>query len=385
MTGRYRQVAAATAVWLASWGSPLAGQAVGTLGIGASVVEYDGFLPSRAAVLAPALRFDAANVSLGAQAGWTVFESGHHVFQGTAAAAWLSPPRGWWRVELSGSAGASKYAAEPGSGHALGGARVHFFGRQGGGSLGATTGVSSEGAGLGRVPVEISVAGWSVRNRVALVGSVSATWIGPDRYVDVLGAVRWSGARVELEAKAGARPWTASPVRVGDAHVGVFGEVSALVPLARRIALTLSGGSYASDPVRRVLAAKYFTAGLRLDLLGRSGLPIPSIAVALARAERRVSADAGGVQLEIAESGNPRTVRVQVRGAQSVELMGDFTDWAPVALTRSGDGAWEIRLTVPPGVYRLNVRVDGGRWVAPAGTRLERTEFGGPVGVVVVP
>lgn len=383
MTGRCRHAAAAVAVWLVPLGSPLVGQTVGTLGIGASIIEYDGFLTSGAAVLAPAFRFETANFSLGGQASWTVFESGNQVLQGTAAAAWLSAPRGWWRVELSGSVGASKYAAEPGSGHVLAGTRVHFSGQQSGGWVGVTTG-GSFGA-VARVPVEIAVAGWSVRNRVALVGTVTATWLGSDRHVDLLGAVRWSGARVELEARAGARPWTASREGVGDARAGVYGEVSAVVPLVERIAVTLSGGSYPSDPVRKVLAAKYATVGLRLNVGGRAGSPVSIVAAAMARAERAPSADASRARLAVAASGHPRMLRVHVSGAKSVELMGDFSDWETVALTRVGAAVWEVRLPLPPGVHRVNVRVDGGPWLVAAGTRLERTEFGGAVGVVVVP
>ena len=89
--------------------------------------------------------------------------------------------------------------------------------------------------------------------------------------------------------------------------------------------------------------------------------------------------------MEIALSGYRGALRVHVRGVQSVELMGDFTDWQSVALTRIGADIWEIRLTVAPGVHRLNIRIDGGPWLVPQGTRLEETEFGGAVGIVVIP
>ena len=72
-------------------------------------------------------------------------------------------------------------------------------------------------------------------------------------------------------------------------------------------------------------------------------------------------------------------------GAASVEIMGDFTDWQTVQLTRTGDTTWEIQLPLTRGVHRVNIRVDGGRWLVPAGTRLEQTEFGDAVGVVVIP
>jgi hypothetical protein len=55
-----------------------------------------------------------------------------------------------------------------------------------------------------------------------------------------------------------------------------------------------------------------------------------------------------------------------------------------VPLLRTSDDTWEITLRVPAGTYRLDVRADGGPWLAPRGTRLQRDEFGGEVGILVV-
>ncbi len=52
---------------------------------------------------------------------------------------------------------------------------------------------------------------------------------------------------------------------------------------------------------------------------------------------------------------------------------------------RGGAGTWQARVHASPGGYRLNIRVDGGPWLVPRGTRLEQTEFGGAVGVIVIP
>ncbi len=54
-----------------------AAQTVGSLGVGASYIKYDGFLASGAAVVAPSLRFDSRRVSLAGQGSWAVFESGN--------------------------------------------------------------------------------------------------------------------------------------------------------------------------------------------------------------------------------------------------------------------------------------------------------------------
>jgi hypothetical protein len=64
--------------------------------------------------------------------------------------------------------------------------------------------------------------------------------------------------------------------------------------------------------------------------------------------------------------------------------MGDFTDWAPVALVRVAPGVWEVELAIPAGVHRANIRINGGPWTARAGThRADRVR--GAVGLLVVP
>jgi hypothetical protein len=55
-----------------------------------------------------------------------------------------------------------------------------------------------------------------------------------------------------------------------------------------------------------------------------------------------------------------------------------------VTLKQAGAGTWEILLPLAPGVHRVNVRLDGGPWIVPAGTRSEPSDFGGVVGVIVV-
>jgi hypothetical protein len=86
----------------------------------------------------------------------------------------------------------------------------------------------------------------------------------------------------------------------------------------------------------------------------------------------------------LTEPNGTRTLRLRVPGAAVVELMADFTDWTPIELAPGGDGAWTFNVFIAPGVHRLNVRVDGGPWVAPPGLTVVRDEFGGEVGLLVV-
>jgi hypothetical protein len=360
---------------------PAAGQATGTIGVGASYIEYDGFLSTTAAVLAPAFRFDTPRLSFGSQASWTAFESGNGVVQANAAAAWLTTARGRWRLELSGAAGGSKYASEPSSGHLIGGARLHLLGEQGGGWLGISGGRLLGSPAL--TPVELTVAGWRVAGRVTLVGTVTTAALGQARHLDLLGALRWTGSRVELEARLGARPWVRSAGVAGDAITGGYGDATVTFSLGPRVGLALSAGSYPSDPVRRLLGARYLSAGIRVRALGVGTAPSPLL-VPPARL-RGSEAAADETRLEILGSGEVRTVRVRAPGRRSVELRGDFTDWEPIAMTEVGAGNWETSRPIPAGVHRIAVRFDGGPWLAPPGTRAERTEFGDLVGIIVVP
>lgn len=379
VTIRRRRAVATLAACCSCFGSPLDAQTTATLDVSASFVEYDGFLPSGAAVFSSALRHDGRSVSAGGAAGWTVFESGNQILQATAAAAWLNSPRSdRWRLELAAASGISKYAEEPVSGHVLGRTRLHLLRERTGGWLSIATG-SSSGDSAG-VPLELSAAAWSLQEDLTLVGTIAAVRLAQYRHMDLQGTARWTRAPVELEIRFGARPWTRPTVEWS----GLYGDASLLLSLGRRISVAVGGGSYPSDPIRGLLAARYVNAGIRVRFAGADAGQTSAAAATIAAVRRLAPDDTRRARLEIAPSGNPRTIRVYAPGARTVELMGDFTDWQPVALMRGDVGAWETRLPLAAGVHRVNVRIDGGGWIVPAGARPESSEFGGQVGVVVV-
>jgi hypothetical protein len=87
----------------------------------------------------------------------------------------------------------------------------------------------------------------------------------------------------------------------------------------------------------------------------------------------------------VAGTGGPVTLRVRpVGAARQVEVMGDFTEWQPVALEQRG-AAWERALAVSPGPHRVLVRVDGGPWQPPGNVAVADDDFGSTVGLIVVP
>ena len=70
--------------------------------------------------------------------------------------------------------------------------------------------------------------------------------------------------------------------------------------------------------------------------------------------------------------------------AESVELMGDVTEWTVTQMTRSKNGRWRAELKLSPGVHRMMVRADHGSWIAPPGYPVGNDDFGSPVGMIVV-
>ena len=75
---------------------------------------------------------------------------------------------------------------------------------------------------------------------------------------------------------------------------------------------------------------------------------------------------------------------VRVARVESVDLMGDFTDWAPVTMVRRGRDLWELTLPIAAGRHQINIRADGGKWVAPPGLPKTNDMFSGEVGVLIV-
>jgi hypothetical protein len=80
-----------------------------------------------------------------------------------------------------------------------------------------------------------------------------------------------------------------------------------------------------------------------------------------------------------------RIVTVRLRSAKVVELMSDFTDWEPVSMSQTPNGDWTIERAIAPGTHRVAIRADGGLWRVPPNLPSVTDEFGGEVGLLVVP
>lgn len=70
--------------------------------------------------------------------------------------------------------------------------------------------------------------------------------------------------------------------------------------------------------------------------------------------------------------------------AESVELMGDATSWVVTQMQRHSNGRWRAELRLTPGMHRIIVRSDGGKWIAPPGLPVGNDDYGTPAGMILI-
>ena len=70
-------------------------------------------------------------------------------------------------------------------------------------------------------------------------------------------------------------------------------------------------------------------------------------------------------------------ITYQAPNASLVELSGDFDRWKPAAFDQVRPGVWETNIVAAPGTYHVNLRVNGGRWLAPPGLPQTEDDFNG--------
>jgi len=377
---RCHSAVVAATVYIIASGNTLAAQTAGTVDFGASWVDYQGFLGSGALYITPTLRYNTANVSLGASGSYVVFESGNRILQGLGAAAWRTRLTDRLRAEFSGSAGINVYADNPGYGHLLGRARLHYDRATSGIWTGAAAGQSYFGS-TATTPLQLELGGWTVYRNLAVNAILMRSWFTDTAYLDLVGTARWRDGSFRFEGSLGLRTWS------DGGGQGVYGELYMLVPLHGLVAAQIAGGRYPSDPIRGVIAANYVSVGLRIEAFSTRGAAQRIAQTGYSREVGDPEALAPGEATLRVRSSSRRnwTICVAAPGAESVELSGDFTDWRAESLRRTAPDCWEFTSPIPPGIYRVNVRLDGGRWLVPGGLRTEDDEFGGRVGILVIP
>jgi len=332
-------------------------------------VAYSGVPGASALSVSPTLQVTRPLAWFAATGAFSQLEEDWSL-QGTASGSLFT--RRFSGFQLEGSALASGSTHEDGtSTNALRGrARLHWTrgaaGVWAGGQLGtAWNSVRRQSTRLG------DVGAWARAAPFTLVVTAMPTWIGDSlRFVDGDAAVRLVRGSLELAAFGGLRHWR-EPEDVG---TDAWGGASAAVWLSQHLAIVGGGGSYLADFGQGFPGGSYVTLGIRVATRR------PAEAEPVSEPLRRLPLTLPRSVVPAFEvrtvAGNRRLLRLRAPHARRVELMGEFTDWKPVALQRSGGSDWTATLTVPPGIYRMNVRIDGGAWAVPPGVTALEDDFG---------
>ena len=380
--------------WLCLLASPAAAQVSGTLDLGAGTYHPERATPGGVASIAPALRYHATGFDLDLAGTYTDAPAGRWNVQGAGIAGIRALRTGPLSAELIGQVDWTNHYRVRGTSAFTGLGRVtldrgrgtRFWLGQGAGiglALGQRRALRRTELGtrtqLGGVELSFTL----FRSSFTLMGdpgsseSPSPDTLGAEpesrdtsalrsALTDAVVSGRWRIGTVAFEASRGRR------FNRSTSQLTLWGLTASrgITPLLELIA---SAGRSGSDPVTAAPDSRFFALGLRFRFRSApmSHVLPPS------------TADRAGFSVGRA-LGSGREIVVRLPQAHRVELAGDFTDWRPVALDPWADGAWRTVLTIPPGLHRLAIRVDGGAWRAPPGLRSLTSEFGGEVAEIVV-
>lgn len=176
------------------------------------------------------------------------------------------------------------------------------------------------------------------------------------------------------------------------ASVAVVQPVTAWLSLVGAAATNAAtvGGTALRDDVegpRTRSFAPVLALGLRIARLPRGGINGTPTGILAFETRTLGAVDALTVEQGIAAP-NGDTLRVvlliDAPRAESVEIMGDATEWNVTHMHRSANGRWRAELKLAPGIHRITVRTDGGSWIAPPGLPAGNDDYGSPVGMMVV-
>jgi predicted carbohydrate-binding protein with CBM48 len=365
----------------ATWGlvaAPLAAQSDLTpqselaLDAGVAHVLYEGYLPSGVATLSPSVNAVWPLATLDVRGTISRFTSGNIAAQGTLSGSIFTRPKGALRGEVAGLVGGTSHQTVGSTASALAHARLHWLDSLGRGGVWIGGGAGQNRDPLGtRGILQGTAGGWLRRGSLSLNAALRPTRFDEGEYLEAEVLMRLRSRRFELSLGGGAR----SGAQVGERTS--WGEVEGVLWLRNHLGLVAGLASFPADPTRGLLGGR--SAAIAIRLSTRSP---PTSAAAV----RIGGSTAALPEFELSNvHGETRLVRIRAPDAQRVELMGDFTDWSPIALARVSAGVWELTLPIAAGAHLINIRVDGGPWRVPGGVTETADDFGGVVGLIAVP
>ena len=191
------------------------------------------------------------------------------------------------------------------------------------------------------------------------------------RLTDLEGTVHWQHRLMEVTVRGGQRFGDRLDVTADSRQ---WASATAAVWITSQLAAVAGGGREPAQPTRGLPARSFGTLGVMLAYwpIPRGTVPVETPAALVHAFEMR----AAGAELQ--------RITARIGGVETVEIMGDFTDWTPIPLIRRGRDLWELLVPMAAGMHQINLRIDGGQWIAPPGVPAIKDGFNGEVGVLVI-
>jgi hypothetical protein len=160
-----------------------------------------------------------------------------------------------------------------------------------------------------------------------------------------------------------------------------WGSIGATRWLKPTIGVSASVGTYPVDFTQGFPGGRFLSLGLRFAA-GRNRESSGEVVVS--RPTESPGAPVTAFEV-IGLGGDSHRIRVRAPGGLRVEVAGDFSEWAPVALQPQGGSWWTVTMPLSRGAHEVNIRVDGGPWLVPPGLMSSTDEFAGSVGRLIIP
>ena len=358
-------------VLIANLAAPLDAQQTNvTLDVGTASMRFADSIDARTASISPQLRVVGSRGAL--TAGGSLSQlAGSWTNSGRIDASVIPFSYRRASAELAAIAGGSSHANGARTGQMLVSTRLHAATLTRGLWAGVGGGRTWDGA--WRSVRQADAGGWMAHGSSTAMLTTAPTVVDDTvRYIDSFLSLHTGRAAWELDGSLGFRAGQQLPTL--PANRSVWGQLAATLWATPHVGVVASAGTYPVDFTQGYPGGQYISLALRL----RSAAPL--VAPTVAPSPTRALRDFRWTRL----GGDTHRLRVYAGAVRTVHVMGDFTQWQPVALRHDGQGWWSVDLPMPRGTYEVNVRIDGGSWLVPPGTLAKADEFGGAVGVMVV-
>jgi hypothetical protein len=378
-----RRIAMTLAAGVVCRAEPLVAQRVlSSVDVAGMSVQYGDSVRASGMSIQPAFRMDWTRATLGGNLEVSGLGGGNVSTQGTLTPSVFTPSVRSLSAEFAGSLGGSTHQDGTHTGQMLGVVRGYWMGGAQGLWAGAGIGQTWDGS-LWRPERQLEIGGWIDRGNSTSLAMVTPVVVADSiRYTDMQIALRYPVRSYEFGLSVGARAGDTGPQVGGTSRA--WGSLSAVAWLSETVAITAGVGTYPVDLTQGFPGGRFATVALRFAsrdtrTVDRRESRASTSDVAAETPGR--TASAFNVQ---AAGANRQVLRVRAPGASRVEISGDFTQWQPIALSPTADGWWTTTQTIRPGTYQMNLRINGGAWVAPPGLLTTRDEFGTISGILII-